>query len=242
MTMNEARPKITTEEGSTKSVAIKTGVQQGDSLSTTLLNIAVEGTVKASKIKGTIAHSSTQIVAYEDDLVLMGRDKERLKEAVTILTKEARKRALEINEGKTKYLLCFRREALLCFKYLVVIVNAQNKRSKKVTERILAGNKTYWRYHRLMMDKNLSRNTKLKIYGVAFRPVVTYAAETMYLTEKDEEELRIFERKILRPIMGPIRMDNGNMRRNMNQVLRDIMKGEEMKGDVVRSIKAQTLR
>ncbi|XP_072398001.1 uncharacterized protein [Diabrotica undecimpunctata] len=110
MTMDGARAKATTEDGSTKSIAIETGVRQGDSLSTTLFNISAEGSVKASKIKGTISHSSTQIVEYADDLVLMGTDKERLKEAVTILTKEARKRGLEINEGKTKYLLCPRRE------------------------------------------------------------------------------------------------------------------------------------
>ncbi|XP_072398297.1 uncharacterized protein [Diabrotica undecimpunctata] len=89
-----------------------------------------------------------------------------------------------------------------------------------------------------MKDKNLSRNTKLKIYRVAIRLVVTYAAETMCLTEKDEEKLRIFERKILRRIMGPIRMDNGEMRRRMNHGLRDIIKGE----DIVRYIKAQRLR
>ncbi|XP_072376062.1 uncharacterized protein [Diabrotica undecimpunctata] len=143
MTMDGARDKLTTEEGSTKSIAIETGVRQVDSLSTILFNIAIEGTVKASKIKGTIAHFSTQIVAYADDLVLMGRDKERLKEAVTILAKAARKRGLKINEGKTKYLLCSRREdnrtreikmenytfeSVQQFKYLGIIVNTQNKK------------------------------------------------------------------------------------------------------------------
>ncbi|XP_072384566.1 uncharacterized protein [Diabrotica undecimpunctata] len=81
MTMDGARAKVTTEEDSTKSIAIETGVRQGDSLSTTLFNMAVEETVKASKIKGTIAHHLTQIVAYADELILMGRYKEILKEA-----------------------------------------------------------------------------------------------------------------------------------------------------------------
>ncbi|XP_072397905.1 uncharacterized protein [Diabrotica undecimpunctata] len=89
-----------------------------------------------------------------------------------------------------------------------------------------------------MKDKNLSRNTKLKINRVVIRPVVTYVAETMCLTEKDEEKLRIFESKILRRIMGPIRMDNGKMRRRMNHELRDIIKGE----DIVKFIKTQRLR
>ncbi|XP_072392077.1 uncharacterized protein [Diabrotica undecimpunctata] len=60
----------------------------------------------------------------------------------------------------------------------------------------------------------------------------------MCFTEKDKEKLKIFERKILRQIMGPIRMDNGEMRRRINHELRDIMNGK----DIVRFIKAQRLR
>jgi hypothetical protein len=48
------------------------------------------------------------------------------------------------------------------------------------------------------------------------RPVVTYSSETWNLTAKDENNLCIFERKILRKIFGPVNIDNvWRIRNNM---------------------------
>ena len=44
----------------------------------------------------------------------------------------------------------------------------------------------------------------MKIYKTMIRPVVTYSSETWTLTAKDENNLRIFERQILRKIFGPV--------------------------------------
>lgn len=44
-----------------------------------------------------------------------------------------------------------------------------------------------------MMNKTINKNTKIKTYRVAVRPVVTYATEA---TMKDEETLRIFEKRL----------------------------------------------
>ena len=48
----------------------------------------------------------------------------------------------------------------------------------------------------------------MKIYKTMIRPVVTYASETWTLTTKDENNLRIFLKQILRKIFGPINIDN----------------------------------
>jgi hypothetical protein len=48
----------------------------------------------------------------------------------------------------------------------------------------------------------------MKIYKTIIRPVVTYASETWTLTTKDENNLRIFERQILRKIFGPVNIDS----------------------------------
>jgi hypothetical protein len=45
--------------------------------------------------------------------------------------------------------------------------------------------------------------------------VVTYSSETWILTTKDEDNLRIFERQILRKISGPVNIDNMRIRNNM---------------------------
>jgi len=54
----------------------------------------------------------------------------------------------------------------------------------------------------------INRNTKMKIYKTIIRSVLMYAAETWTLTAKDENNLHIFERQILRKIFGPVNIDN----------------------------------
>ena len=54
-----------------------------------------------------------------------------------------------------------------------------------------------------MKSSALNRSLKLKIYTTLIRPVATYGCETWTLTSRNEQQLRIFERKILRKIFCP---------------------------------------
>jgi hypothetical protein len=68
------------------------------------------------------------------------------------------------------------------------------------------------------------------------RPVVTYALQTWTLTATDENNLRIFERQILRKIFSPVNIDNiWRIQNNMeiDELIED--------ADIVRFIKAQKL-
>jgi hypothetical protein len=84
------------------------------------------------------------------------------------------------------------------------ILNADN--NIEITERIAKCNKAYYANAKLMKSKFLKKNAKMKIYKM-IRPVV-YSSETRTLTAEDENTLRIFERQILRKIVGPINIDN----------------------------------
>jgi hypothetical protein len=56
------------------------------------------------------------------------------------------------------------------------------------------------------------------MYRTIIRPVVTCGSETWCLTANDETSLRIWERKVLRKIYGPL-YDNGIWRIRANKEL-----------------------
>jgi hypothetical protein len=69
------------------------------------------------------------------------------------------------------------------------------------------------------------------------RPVITYSSETRTLTTKDEDNLRIFGRQILRKIFGPVNIDSiWRMQNNME--IDKLTEG----ADIVRFIKAQRIK
>jgi hypothetical protein len=76
----------------------------------------------------------------------------------------------------------------------------------------------------------------MKIYKTIKIPIVTYSSGTRTLTAKDENNLRIFERQILRKISGPVNIDNIWIIRN-NMEMDKLIEG----ADIVRSIKAQRI-
>jgi hypothetical protein len=119
------------------------------------------------------------------------------------------------------------------------ILNADNKMNIEIAERIAKGNKAYYANSKLITSKLLKKNTKIKIYTykTMIRPVVTYSSETWTLTAKDENNLRIFERQILRKIYGPVNIDN--IWRIQNNIKIDkLIEG----ADTVRFIKAQRIK
>ena len=77
-----------------------------------------------------------------------------------------------------------------------------------IAERIAKVDKAYYANAKLIKQKFLKKNTKIEIYKMMIRPVVTYSSETWTLTTKDENNLRIFERQILRKIFGAVNIDH----------------------------------
>lgn len=68
--------------------------------------------------------------------------------------------------------------------------------------------KAHYKYKNIIKNKKISTKTKLKIYKTAVRPVVIYPGETICLTNKNEERLKVFKRKII----GPKKIDNAYRR------------------------------
>jgi len=100
----------------------------------------------------------------------------------------------------------------------------------------LAGNRTYFATISLFRNKLLSRATKILLYKTLIRPVVSYGAEAWTMTEKDEQALLVFERKILGKIYGP-KYENGEWKSRTNRELEEMSKG----GNIVKWIKGQRI-
>jgi hypothetical protein len=86
-------------------------------------------------------------------------------------------------------------------------VSETNDATPAVRERILKENRCLYGLQNIFLSRYIRANIKFKICnfaGQSLRPVVTFGLETCTL----EEELEIFERKVLRRIYGPIN-DNG---------------------------------
>jgi len=88
-----------------------------------------------------------------------------------------------------------------------------------------------------MKSRALNRSSKLKIFTALIRPAVTYGCEAWTLTSRNEQQLRIFERKILRKIFGPVQDENGIWRIRKNHELNELIENV----DIVRFIKCRSM-
>jgi hypothetical protein len=84
------------------------------------------------------------------------------------------------------------------FKYLGSLVTDKIDISVEIKNKIGLGNKCCYDLRKHLASQSISLGTKCLIYKTLIRPVVTYEAECWVLTKKDELQLAVFERKVLR--------------------------------------------
>ena len=70
-------------------------------------------------------------------------------------------------------------------------------------------------------EVSTSKNTKILMYKVLIRPVLTYASEIWTLPKAKERRLSLFERKVLRCIFGA-KQENEIWRKRYNYELNEI--------------------
>jgi hypothetical protein len=70
------------------------------------------------------------------------------------------------------------------------------------------------------------------------RPVLSYGCEAWIMTQSSEERLAIFERKILRRILGPVYEDVLEWRLRHNKELYELLDGT----DIVKCIRSKRLQ
>jgi hypothetical protein len=149
------------------------------------------------------------------------------------LEREANKVGLKINESKTKYMIAAGTDRLIrdvghsvvlgdktfdvvkAFVYLGSLVTPNNDVSLEIQRRIQTANRCFFGLRKQLQSRHLSRSTKNIIYKTLIRPVLLCGSATSVLTRREENQLLVFERKVLRTISGPI-VENGVYRRRYN--------------------------
>ncbi|EFN60254.1 hypothetical protein EAG_03219, partial [Camponotus floridanus] len=96
-------------------------------------------------------------------------------------------------------------ERVQSFIYLGAYLSLKNVIHDEIAYRKMVANKAYFSLSNLFKSKLISRACKLALYKTIVRPVLCYNAETWTLSATDENNLRVFERKILRRIFGPVK-------------------------------------
>jgi hypothetical protein len=243
-TLDEVKCCVKVQNSLSEYFESKVGLRQGDELSTKLFNIALEGVVRRSgtETSGSIFNKSVQLLAYADDIDIVARNMRSLTDAYSRIEKEANKIGLHVNESKTKLMMVSpsqRNRALLgtsliigdknfevvdSFTYLGVVVNERMDTSIEIKRRIVAALRASYGVSQILSSRNITRNTKFKIYKTLIRPVAIYGAESWSTTAADEERLGVFERKILRRIIGPKRVGEDRYQQRNNLELYQIFK------------------
>lgn len=96
LTLTKTENKVKVNNKLTENFEVKEGVRQGDPLSSLLFNVVLEMIIKEANINrsGHIYHKKHQCLAFADDVVILSRSKEQLKEVVERLEKAAREKGL----------------------------------------------------------------------------------------------------------------------------------------------------
>jgi hypothetical protein len=99
---------------------------------------------------------------------------------------------------------------------------------EEINSRIKQGNITFYANKNLLGNKLLTRKAKIKLCKLVILPVVTYGCETWMMNEVEEEKLRIFERKVLRKIFGPVQYENGAWTLRTNEEVYNLYGKEDL--------------
>jgi hypothetical protein len=108
------------------------------------------------------------------------------------------------------------------FTYLGSDVNCNNDISEEIRKRILPANRCFHGLKKHLRSHPTLKNTKILMYKVLIRPVLTYASATWTLSKTNERRLSLFERKALRCIFGA-KQENGAWRKRYNCELHETL-------------------
>jgi len=107
-TMEGTTAKVKVQNELSESFHIRNWLRQGDALACILFNIALGKIIRDANInqRVNIFYKLAQILAYAGYIDIISRSPKSLQEATIALDRAARRKGWEINQAKTKYMIC----------------------------------------------------------------------------------------------------------------------------------------
>jgi len=145
-----------------------------------IFNFALEYAIRRVQVNhdGLKLNGTNQLLAYADDVNILGGSKHTLKENAQALVAAAREIGLEVSADKTKYIVMSQNqnagrihsvridnstfERVEEFKYLGTTLTYQNSILEKIKSRLRSGNACYHSVQNLLFSRLLSKNLYIR--------------------------------------------------------------------------------
>jgi len=162
-----------------------------------LFNFALEYDIRRVQVNqdGLKLNGTHQLLAYADDVNILGGGIHTVKEIAQALVAATREIGLEVSADKTKYMVMsrdqnagrFQRvridnstfERVEEFKYFGTTLKSKNSIAEEIKSRLRSVNACYHSVQSLLSSRLLSKNLKIKIYRTIILLVVLYGCENL---------------------------------------------------------------
>ena len=158
MSLTETYSRVRVGKNVSDRFPIRNGLKQGDALSAMPFNFALEYAIRKVQVNqdGLKLNGTHQLLAYADDVNILGGDTQTLQENAEALVAATREIGLEVSADKTKYMVMSRDqnagqnhsvrlnnsnfERVEEFKYLGTTLTIQNSIREEMKSRLRSGN------------------------------------------------------------------------------------------------------
>lgn len=203
------------EDLKTDRIEVKRGVRQGDIISPKLFTLALENVFKTLQweTKGVnIDGLYLSHLRFADDIVIISSSMQELSEMIKQLNEASKRIGLKMNIAKTKIISNTEEtihvdgtklENVKEYVYLghAIKIGKENQ-TAEIKRRIRLAWAGFGKMNYIFKNKSIPINLKRRAFDTCILPVATYGLETMAMTKKTANQIRVMQRAMERVMLG----------------------------------------